>query len=218
MSKRQLSKYIKWLHHKYLGPQILVVWHLDLKPSRVQTHHLSNCGKIFPWKCPVCSLFLHELNKKLLRSIYFLFVFVFLCVGEEQVSADIHSHESNDYNILGVIASTHRPAQLQLSDSWQASILIYSSNDYQTSSNISVVTINITNYPAHQGNSVIIFAAFFTYTSLNVLHLWFKYNSVIIFAGFFYIYKSKCTTSVMTKMLSRTLLNLWTVSEPTAMI
>lgn len=115
----------------------------------------------------------------------FFVCFCFLCVGEEQVSADIHSHESNDYNILGVIASTHRPAHLQLSDSWQASILIYSSNDYQTSSNISVVTINITNYPAHQGNSVIVFAAFFTYTSLNVLHLWFKYNSVILFAVFF---------------------------------
>ncbi|XP_066473945.1 alpha-L-iduronidase isoform X1 [Tiliqua scincoides] len=71
-------------------------------------------------------------------------------LGEEQASANMHSHESNDYNILGVVASLHRPAQLQPSDSWQASILVYSSNDNQTSSNISAVTINVTNYPAHQ--------------------------------------------------------------------
>nr|XP_020662724.1 alpha-L-iduronidase [Pogona vitticeps] len=70
-------------------------------------------------------------------------------LGEEQVSAKIYSPESEDYSTLGVLASLHKPALLQLEESWQASILVYSSNDNQTSSNISAVTINVTNYPRH---------------------------------------------------------------------
>ncbi|XP_061490976.1 alpha-L-iduronidase isoform X2 [Rhineura floridana] len=70
-------------------------------------------------------------------------------LGEEQVSADISSQESEDDNTLGVLASLHRPAE-QPSDSWQVSILIYSSNDNETSSNISAVAINVTNYPKHK--------------------------------------------------------------------
>uniref|UniRef100_A0ABM5FRN1 Alpha-L-iduronidase isoform X1 n=1 Tax=Pogona vitticeps TaxID=103695 RepID=A0ABM5FRN1_9SAUR len=70
-------------------------------------------------------------------------------LGEEQVSAEIYSPESEDYSTLGVLASLHKPALLQLEESWQASILVYSSNDNQTSSNISAVTINVTNYPRH---------------------------------------------------------------------
>ncbi|XP_053146576.1 alpha-L-iduronidase isoform X2 [Hemicordylus capensis] len=71
-------------------------------------------------------------------------------LGEEQVSANIDSHESDDFDTLGVLASLHRPDELQPSDSWQASILICSSNDNQTSTNISVVTINVTNCPKHK--------------------------------------------------------------------
>ncbi|XP_072848036.2 alpha-L-iduronidase isoform X2 [Pogona vitticeps] len=70
-------------------------------------------------------------------------------LGEEQVSAEIYSPESEDYSTLGILASLHKPALLQLEESWQASILVYSSNDNQTSSNISAVTINVTNYPKH---------------------------------------------------------------------
>ncbi|KAF7239958.1 Alpha-L-iduronidase [Varanus komodoensis] len=68
-------------------------------------------------------------------------------LGEEQVSANIYSHESEDTNTLGVLASLHKPAMPWLADSWQASILIYSSNDNQTSSNISAVAVNVTGFP-----------------------------------------------------------------------
>nr|XP_034996646.1 alpha-L-iduronidase isoform X1 [Zootoca vivipara]XP_034996648.1 alpha-L-iduronidase isoform X1 [Zootoca vivipara]XP_034996649.1 alpha-L-iduronidase isoform X1 [Zootoca vivipara] len=71
-------------------------------------------------------------------------------LGEEQVSANISSQESEDYDILGVLASVHRPREHPL-DSWQASVLIYASKDNETSSNVSVVTLNITNYPKHKG-------------------------------------------------------------------
>ncbi|XP_060619697.2 alpha-L-iduronidase isoform X1 [Anolis sagrei] len=68
-------------------------------------------------------------------------------LGEEQVSANIYSHDAEEQNTLGVIASLHKPIELQQSDSWQASVLIYSSNDNQTSSNVSAVTINVTSIP-----------------------------------------------------------------------
>ncbi|XP_015274811.1 PREDICTED: alpha-L-iduronidase-like, partial [Gekko japonicus] len=68
-------------------------------------------------------------------------------LGEEQVSVDISSGESDDPNSIGVLASLHKPAAPQWSDSWQAAILLYSSNDNQTSTNVSAMTINVTNYP-----------------------------------------------------------------------
>ncbi|XP_063150928.1 alpha-L-iduronidase [Candoia aspera] len=71
-------------------------------------------------------------------------------LGEEQISANISSHRSEDCNALGILASLHKPSGLQLSDSWQASILIYSSNDNKTSSNISTVILNVANYPKHR--------------------------------------------------------------------
>ncbi|XP_054842405.1 alpha-L-iduronidase isoform X2 [Eublepharis macularius] len=69
-------------------------------------------------------------------------------LGEEQVSADISSCESSESDTIGVLASLHKPATLQPSDSWQAAILLYSSNDNQTCCNISAVTINVTDYPS----------------------------------------------------------------------
>ncbi|XP_043370186.1 alpha-L-iduronidase isoform X5 [Dermochelys coriacea] len=71
-------------------------------------------------------------------------------LGENQVFADIISKdESADTNTVGVLATAHAPAELQPSDSWQATILIYASDDNQTSCNISAVTLNITHFPRH---------------------------------------------------------------------
>ncbi|EMP38551.1 Alpha-L-iduronidase [Chelonia mydas] len=71
-------------------------------------------------------------------------------LGENQVFADIISKdESADTDTVGVLATAHTPAELQPSDSWQATILIYASDDNQTSSNISAVTVNITHFPRH---------------------------------------------------------------------
>ncbi|XP_053887979.1 alpha-L-iduronidase [Malaclemys terrapin pileata] len=71
-------------------------------------------------------------------------------LGENQVFADIISKgESADTDIVGVLATVHTPAELQPSDSWQATILIYASDDNRTSSNISAVTVNVTRFPRH---------------------------------------------------------------------
>uniref|UniRef100_A0A452HH62 Uncharacterized protein n=1 Tax=Gopherus agassizii TaxID=38772 RepID=A0A452HH62_9SAUR len=71
-------------------------------------------------------------------------------LGENQVFADIISKdESDNTNIVGVLATVHSPAELQPSDSWQATVLIYASDDNRTSSNISAVTVNVTHFPRH---------------------------------------------------------------------
>uniref|UniRef100_A0A674K0R2 Alpha-L-iduronidase n=1 Tax=Terrapene triunguis TaxID=2587831 RepID=A0A674K0R2_9SAUR len=71
-------------------------------------------------------------------------------LGENQVFADIISKdESADTDTVGVLATVHAPAELQPSDSWQATILIYASDDNRTSSNISAVTVNVTRFPRH---------------------------------------------------------------------
>ncbi|XP_062984575.1 alpha-L-iduronidase [Elgaria multicarinata webbii] len=71
-------------------------------------------------------------------------------LGDEQVSACVYSHGLEDPDTLGVLASLHKPVEVQFTDSWQASILIYSSLDNETSSNVSAVTINVTSYPKHE--------------------------------------------------------------------
>ncbi|MGH0183635.1 UNVERIFIED_CONTAM: hypothetical protein FKN15_012944 [Acipenser sinensis] len=52
---------------------------------------------------------------------------------------------------LGVIASTHETAIPGTSDSWQSTILIYNSNDNNTSSDVGYVTVNLNNYPSQLG-------------------------------------------------------------------
>nr|XP_027302242.2 alpha-L-iduronidase isoform X1 [Anas platyrhynchos] len=70
-------------------------------------------------------------------------------LGEKQIFAEVKSSEgkSTENDTVGVLASMHTPSELQPSDSWQATLLIYSSEDNRTSSNISTVTVNATHFP-----------------------------------------------------------------------
>ncbi|XP_040398093.1 alpha-L-iduronidase isoform X3 [Cygnus olor] len=70
-------------------------------------------------------------------------------LGEKQIFAEVKSSEgeSTENDTVGVLASVHTPSELQPSDSWQATLLIYSSEDNKTSSNISTVTVNATHFP-----------------------------------------------------------------------
>lgn len=74
--------------------------------------------------------------------------------GEKQIFAEVKSSEdkSTENDTVGVLASVHTPSELQPSDSWQATLLIYSSEDNRTSSNISTVTVNATHFPKLRGN------------------------------------------------------------------
>ncbi|OXB72839.1 UNVERIFIED_CONTAM: hypothetical protein H355_012629 [Colinus virginianus] len=70
-------------------------------------------------------------------------------LGEKQIFAEVNSSEggSAENSTIGVLASVHTPSELQPSDSWQATLLMYSSEDNRTSSNISTITVNATHFP-----------------------------------------------------------------------
>ncbi|XP_014435043.2 alpha-L-iduronidase isoform X1 [Pelodiscus sinensis] len=71
-------------------------------------------------------------------------------LGEKQVFAEITSTDKRaNANTVGVLASVHIPAERGTSDSWQAAILIYASDDTQTSANLTAVTVNVTHFPRH---------------------------------------------------------------------
>ncbi|KAM8983853.1 alpha-L-iduronidase isoform 3-T3 [Ara ararauna] len=74
-------------------------------------------------------------------------------LGEKQVLAEVKSSEgeSTENGTIGVLASVHTPNEMQPSDSWQATVLLYSSEDNRTSSNISTVTVNATHFPKLRG-------------------------------------------------------------------
>ncbi|XP_025954395.1 alpha-L-iduronidase isoform X2 [Dromaius novaehollandiae] len=70
-------------------------------------------------------------------------------LGEKQIFAEVNNSEgeSTENSTIGVLASLHTPAEQQPSDSWQATLLIYLSEDNRTSPNISTVTVNATHFP-----------------------------------------------------------------------
>lgn len=69
--------------------------------------------------------------------------------GEKQIFAAVNSSEGE--STIGVLASVHTPSEMQPSDSWQATLLMYSSADNRTSSNITTVTVNATHVPKLRG-------------------------------------------------------------------
>lgn len=76
--------------------------------------------------------------------------------GEKQIFAEvkISGDESTQNSTVGVLASVHTPSETQPSDSWQATVLMYSSEDNRTSSNISTVTVNATHFPKLRGKQI----------------------------------------------------------------
>lgn len=76
--------------------------------------------------------------------------------GEKQIFAEvkISGDEGAQNSTVGVLASVHTPSETQPSDSWQATVLMYSSEDNRTSSNISTVIVNATHFPKHRGKQI----------------------------------------------------------------
>lgn len=76
--------------------------------------------------------------------------------GEEQIFAEmkISGDESAQNSTVGVLAAVHTPIETQPSDSWQATVLVYSSEDNRTSSNTSAVTVNAAHFPKLKGKQI----------------------------------------------------------------
>ncbi|XP_036619432.1 alpha-L-iduronidase [Trichosurus vulpecula] len=70
-------------------------------------------------------------------------------LGESQLWAEAHCDgllvDSN--HTVGVLATSHWPEEPSSPDSWQATVLVYASDDNRTSANLSTVTIQLNNVP-----------------------------------------------------------------------
>ncbi|XP_072476015.1 alpha-L-iduronidase isoform X2 [Notamacropus eugenii] len=70
-------------------------------------------------------------------------------LGENQLWAEAHCDgllvDSN--HTMGVLATSHWPEELSSSDSWQATVLVFASDDNRTSANLSTITIQLNNVP-----------------------------------------------------------------------
>ncbi|XP_057688975.1 alpha-L-iduronidase isoform X2 [Corythoichthys intestinalis] len=75
-------------------------------------------------------------------------------LGESQVLAQVlNSSEANNVHsgTLGVLASTHQPEIPRGSDSWQAALLVYNSDDNHTSASTDVVAVSLKGLQTHTG-------------------------------------------------------------------
>ncbi|XP_048451952.1 alpha-L-iduronidase isoform X5 [Rhincodon typus] len=73
-------------------------------------------------------------------------------LGEKQIEVEmmLNGDASTENSTFGVLASIHETSNLHSSDSWQSAILIYNSYDNRTSSDITFVTVNLTNFPTQE--------------------------------------------------------------------
>ncbi|XP_038648259.1 alpha-L-iduronidase isoform X1 [Scyliorhinus canicula] len=72
-------------------------------------------------------------------------------LGEKQLEVEIMlNDDASENSTLGAIASIHEPSNSHASDSWQSAIIIYNSDDNRTSSDITLVTVNLTNFPTKE--------------------------------------------------------------------
>ncbi|XP_043529954.1 alpha-L-iduronidase isoform X2 [Chiloscyllium plagiosum] len=73
-------------------------------------------------------------------------------LGEKQIDVEMMLNDDGltENSTLGVLATIHETTNLPSSDSWQSTIIIYNSDDNRTSSDITFVTVNLTNFPTQE--------------------------------------------------------------------
>lgn len=72
-------------------------------------------------------------------------------LGETQVLARVQSSAGTNDSTVGVLASSHKPKSPGGSDSWQAAVLVYNSDDNSTSTDTDDVTVSLNGLAAHDG-------------------------------------------------------------------
>lgn len=71
--------------------------------------------------------------------------------GETQVLAEVLNSAGANSSTLGVLASSHKPVIPGGSDSWQAAVLVYNSDDNSTSAHTDDVTVTLKGLAAQKG-------------------------------------------------------------------
>lgn len=72
-------------------------------------------------------------------------------LGETQVLAQVQSSAGTNDSTVGVLASSHKPESPGGSDSWQAAVLVYNSDDNSTSTSTDDVTVSLNGLAPHEG-------------------------------------------------------------------
>ncbi|KAE8292549.1 Alpha-L-iduronidase [Larimichthys crocea] len=92
-------------------------------------------------------------------------------LGETQVLAQVvDSAGTNSSSTVGVLASSHEPVTPGGSDSWQAAVLIYNSDDNRTSTSTDDVRISLKGLAAHKG---LVYVTFYIDNNVtNPYELW----------------------------------------------
>lgn len=72
-------------------------------------------------------------------------------LGEIQVQAQVWNSAGTNDSTVGVLASSHEPVTAGGSDSWQAAVLVYSSDDNSSSSRTDEVTVSVKGLAARSG-------------------------------------------------------------------
>lgn len=72
-------------------------------------------------------------------------------LGDTQVMSQVSSSSEMPNSTVGVIASSHQPAVPWSPDTWQTSVLVYNSDDNQTSTSADEVTVTLKSLPRLAG-------------------------------------------------------------------
>uniref|UniRef100_A0A8C6LA10 Alpha-L-iduronidase n=1 Tax=Nothobranchius furzeri TaxID=105023 RepID=A0A8C6LA10_NOTFU len=85
----------------------------------------------------------HPPHVQLIRKPVLTVMGLLALLGDTQVLAQVLTSGGEHSDTLGVLASSHRPAVLGGSDSWQTAVLVYNSDDNSTSNHTDEVTVSL---------------------------------------------------------------------------
>ncbi|KAM6931295.1 alpha-L-iduronidase [Xenentodon cancila] len=93
----------------------------------------------------------HPPHVQLIRKPVLTVMGLLALLGETQVLAQVLSSAGGHNGTLGVLASSHRPLMPGGSDSWQATVLLYNSDDNSTSNSTDDVTVSVKGLAQYTG-------------------------------------------------------------------
>ncbi|XP_024294226.1 alpha-L-iduronidase isoform X1 [Oncorhynchus tshawytscha] len=88
---------------------------------------------------------------QLLRKPILTVMGLLALLGETQVLSEVVEVGGTDNNTVGILASTHDPLMSWTSDSWQATVLIYNSDDTSTSTTTDLIRVSLKGFTGQQG-------------------------------------------------------------------
>uniref|UniRef100_A0A7N8YB58 Alpha-L-iduronidase n=1 Tax=Mastacembelus armatus TaxID=205130 RepID=A0A7N8YB58_9TELE len=88
---------------------------------------------------------------QLIRKPVLTVMGLLVLLGETQVLDQVFSPAATNSSTVGVLASIHKPVVPGGSDSWQAAVLVYNSEDNSTSTKTDDVTVSLTGLAAQKG-------------------------------------------------------------------